>query len=165
METDPAVSAPADFDATFRAHYWPMVRALAVACGDRDVAEDAVQDAFTRAYARWRRISRYDDPPGWIRHVALNRIRDHFRRAERGKRAADRLRARAPETTPGPEPPPGQLEALLGALSRQQRVAVSLFYVEQLSVREVAGAMGITEGAVKYHLHAARAALRDLVGT
>jgi RNA polymerase sigma-70 factor (ECF subfamily) len=62
---------PADFDETFREHYGPMVRSLAAACGDREVAADAVQDAFTRAYARWRRISRYDDPSGWVRHVAL----------------------------------------------------------------------------------------------
>ena len=42
------------------------------------VAEDAVQDAFERAFVHWRRIARYDDPAGWIRHVALNRLRDHL---------------------------------------------------------------------------------------
>ena len=78
------LDGPADFDETFREHYGPMVRSLAAACGDREAAADAVQDAFTRAYTRWRRISRYDSPSGWIRHVALNRLRDHFRREERG---------------------------------------------------------------------------------
>ena len=146
---------PADFDATFRAHYWPMVRALTVACGDREVAADAVQDAFTRAYARWRRIARYDDPAGWIRHVALNRIRDHFRKAERGRRAVEKLSSRTPTEVPGPEPT-GDVTALLDPLSPQQRSAAALFYVEQCSVREIAHAMGLTEGAVKYHLHAAR---------
>ena len=81
----------ADFDAVFRDHYEPMVRALAVATGDREAAADAVQDAFIRALSRWRRISRYDNPAGWVRHVALNRLRDHFRRVERGRRAVDRL--------------------------------------------------------------------------
>jgi RNA polymerase sigma-70 factor, ECF subfamily len=161
-ETGLAESAPADFDATFRAHYWPMVRALAVACGDREVAADAVQDAFTRAYARWRRISRYDDPPGWIRHVALNRIRDHFRKAARGRRAVQRLAGRERAEVPAPEPT-GDVAALLGALSPQQRTAAALFYVEQCSVREIADAMDLTEGAVKYHLHAARAALKGTV--
>jgi RNA polymerase sigma-70 factor (ECF subfamily) len=149
----------ASFDATFRAHYWPMVRALTVACGDQEVAADAVQDGFTRAYARWRRISRYDDPAGWIRHVALNRVRDHFRKVERGRRAVDRLAARTETTVPGPEPRT-DVEALLATLSPQQRTAAALFYVEQCSVREIADAMRLSEGAVKYHLHAARTALK-----
>ncbi len=157
---------PADFDSTFREHYEPMVRSLAVACGDREVAADAVQDAFTRAFVRWRRISRYDDPAGWIRHVALNRLRDHFRRAERGRRAVDRLGGQTPRSVDPPEIPhesaPGLADGL-AALPKQQRIAASLFYVEQLSVLEVASSMGLSEGAVKYHLHAARASLRETV--
>lgn len=162
METEAAAGAPADFDATFRAHYWPMVRALTVTCGDREVAADAVQDAFTRAYARWRRIARYDDPAGWVRHVALNRIRDHFRRAERGRRAVDRLGSQAEHTIAGPEPV-GDVGPLLATLPLQQRTAMALFYVEQCSVREIAQAMELSEGAVKYHLHAGRTALKGLV--
>lgn len=164
METEAAAGAPADFDATFRAHYWPMVRSLTVACGDREVAADAVQDAFTRAYARWRRIARYDDPAGWVRHVAVNRIRDHFRKAERGRRAIARLTAQTTHVVAGPEPP-ADIGALLATLPGQQRTAMALFYVEQCSVREVAHAMGLSEGAVKYHLHAGRTALKDLVNT
>ncbi len=151
-----------DFDETFRASYAPMVRALGLACGDPEAAADAVQDAFTRAYVRWARIGRYDDPAGWVRHVALNRLRDHFRRAERGRRAVERLAGRADATavTPPPELPSGVL-ADLAALPRQQRIALSLYYVEQLSVQEVAHAMDLSEGAVKYHLHAGRAQLRS----
>ena len=162
METEAAAGAPADFDGTFRAHYWPMVRALTVACGDREVAADAVQDAFTRAYARWRRIARYDDPAGWIRHVALNRIRDHYRKAERGRRAVDRLGSQTDQVVPGPEPT-GDVGALLATLPTQQRTAMSLFYVERCSVREIARAMELSEGAVKYHLHAGRTALKSRV--
>ena len=91
------LDGPADFDETFREHYGPMVRSLAAACGDREAAADAVQDAFTRAYTRWRRISRYDSPSGWIRHVALNRLRDHFRREERAGRARTRLAGETPD--------------------------------------------------------------------
>jgi RNA polymerase sigma-70 factor (ECF subfamily) len=155
----------ADFDATFREHYEPMVRGLGLACGDREVAADAVQDAFMRAYARWGRISRYDDPAGWVRHVALNRMRDHFRRATRGRRAVERLIGRGDaDAVPAPEPP-SDITALLGSLPHQQRIAVALYYVEQLSVREVAESMGLSEGAVKYHLHAGRATLREHLET
>ena len=149
-----------DFDQTFRDHYERLVRSLAVACGDREAAADAVQDAFTRAFTRWRRISRYDDPVGWVRYVALNRLRDHFRRAERGRTAVDRLGAQQPQSSSGPEAPDDLLDQL-ATLPRQQRIAVALYYVDELSVREIADAMGLSEGAVKYHLHAGRASLRE----
>jgi RNA polymerase sigma-70 factor (ECF subfamily) len=151
----------ADFDATFREHYESMVRGLGLACGDREVAADAVQDAFMRAYARWGRISRYDDPAGWVRHVALNRLRDHFRSATRGQRAVERLASRGDANPVPPPEPPSDVNVLLDSLPHQQRIAAALYYVEQLSVREVAEAMGLSEGAVKYHLHAGRATLRE----
>jgi RNA polymerase sigma-70 factor, ECF subfamily len=165
MEADPSGGGDADFDTTFRDHYAGMVRSLGLACGDREAAADAVQEAFTRAYVRWRRISRYDDPAGWVRHVALNRLRDHFRRAERGRRAVDRLAGQAAVGADAAPPKAGDEELLnsLVELPRQQRIAVALFYVEQLSVREVAEAMRLSEGAVKYHLHAGRERLRGLI--
>jgi RNA polymerase sigma-70 factor (ECF subfamily) len=52
------------------------------------------------------------------------------------------------------------LMAAVADLPQQQRIAVSLFYVEQLSVREIAASMKLSEGAVKFHLHAGRGALR-----
>jgi RNA polymerase sigma-70 factor (ECF subfamily) len=141
-----------------------MVRSLAVACGDPTVAEDAVQDAFERAFVRWRRIARYDDPAAWIRHVALNRIRDHHRRDTRKHKAVARLTVETETTVPPPEIP-GDVHVLLAQLPQQQRIAAALFYVEGLSVREVATSMKLSEGAVKYHLHAARTALAQRVRT
>ncbi len=137
MHADDAdLDGPADFDETFREHYWPMVRSLSVACGDREAAADAVQDAFTRAYARWRRISRYEHPAGWIRHVALNRLRDHFRHEARGVQARERMAGQADDDgRRAPELPDDALMAAVRNLPPQQQIAVSLFYVEQLSVR------------------------------
>jgi RNA polymerase sigma-70 factor (ECF subfamily) len=159
------LDGPADFDETFREHYWPMVRSLSVACGDREAAADAVQDAFTRAYARWRRISRYEHPAGWIRHVALNRLRDHFRHEARGVRAHERVAGQTTTTVEAPELPDDELMAAVRNLPTQQQIAVSLFYVEQLSVREIAASMTLSEGAVKYHLHSGRGALREWLAT
>ena len=68
--------------------------------------------------------------------------------------------ARAPRPR-WPVPSPARdVAALLATLSPQQRTAAALFYVEQCSVREIADAMNLSEGAVKYHLHAARTALK-----
>ena len=149
-----------DFDDTFRRCYGPMVRSLAVAAGDREVAADCVQDAFTRAYVRWSRVSRLEDPVGWIRHVAVNRMRDHFRRAGRGRRAVERLGGQAQTVAEAPREP-SELAAMLSMLPEQQRIAAALFYVEDLSVSEIASAMRLSDGAVKYHLHAARQSLRS----
>ena len=137
-----------------------MVRSLAVACGDREVAADCVQEAFTRAFVRWGRVSRLEDPAGWVRHVALNKIRDHFRKAERGRRAVERLQADARTVADAPAKP-SDLAERLAALPEQQRIAAALFYVEDLSVAEIAHAMQLSDGAVKYHLHAARTSLRE----
>jgi RNA polymerase sigma-70 factor, ECF subfamily len=167
LPDDTGAPGPADFDDLFRENYWPMVRSLSVACGDREAAADAVQEAFTRAYTRWRRISRYDNPTAWVRHVALNRVRDHFRHEHRGARATIRLAGRAREYAPAPDvgDASDDVATMLATLPAQQRIAASLFYVEQLSVREIADSMKLSEGAVKYHLHAARTALRERLGT
>ena len=155
MTSDEAgTPAPADFDDLFREHYWPMVRSLTVACGDREAAADAVQEAFMRAYTRWRRVSSYDSPAGWVRHVALNRLRDHFRRQARGQVALTRLAGRTTDVEAPTEPADDEVTTMLATLAPQQRIAAALFYVEELSVREVAESMHLSEGAVKYHLHA-----------
>jgi RNA polymerase sigma-70 factor (ECF subfamily) len=146
------------FDAAFAAGYQPLVRSLTVICGDREMAADCVQEAFVKAYTRWGRISRYDEPLAWVRRVAINQARDHGRKHTRGQRAMARLGADEPATIA--EPAAMDLAAVLAELPPQQRIAAALFYVEELSVAEIAVSMKLSEGAVKYHLHAARDRLR-----
>ncbi len=147
-----------DFDQLFELHHPRLVRALTAASGDPQLAADCVADAFERAFVRWRKIARYDDPAGWVRHVAVNRLRDHQRREGRRERALTRLRGGERS-----EPMSGlaEVEDLLGSLPEQQRLSVALHHVAGLPVAEVAAAMGIAEGTVKYHLHAGRQALRS----
>jgi RNA polymerase sigma-70 factor (ECF subfamily) len=64
----PASATERDLDAISQAHS----RRLVALTQDLELAEDLVQEAFCRAVARWRRISTYDDPVGWIRRVAWN---------------------------------------------------------------------------------------------
>ena len=52
---------------------------------------------------------------------------------------------------------------MLAQLPNQQRLALALFYVDELSVAEVARAMRLSEGAVKFHLHQGRARLRQVL--
>ena len=154
-----ATSREADFDAVFQRGYSSLVRALTAICGDRELAADCVQDAFCKAYARWGKISRFDQPIAWVRHVALNSIRDDVRRRNRSRKYLPRI-AQADIASPPDDPAGFELVTVLSELPKQQRVAAALFYIEQLSVAEVAEAMGLSAGAVKFHLHAARENLR-----
>jgi len=173
MQSDTDVDDPLEM--LFRAHYARLVRALTLVSGSREVAADAVQEAFVKAHLHWWRIKRYDDPMGWVRRVAINRLHDVHRRTVREDNAVARLVAQAhPGSTFSPIGNPGddsaavggngfadsQVRDLVADLPRQQRLAVTLFYVEELSVAEVAHAMSVSVGAVKFHLHQGRERLR-----
>ena len=162
--------APSDFDALFLAGYGRLVRSVSYICGDPEVAADCVADAFERAFVRWRKVGQLDDPLGWVRRVAIHRATDVHRRRVRGRRAVLRLGMR-------PEPPSrmaqqvsdsmqfhdSELAAAVAELSQQQRAVVVLHYLDDMSVIEVSAALSLSDGAVKYHLHQARARLRNIL--
>jgi RNA polymerase sigma-70 factor, ECF subfamily len=156
---DYVTAPPTDPETLFRENYTALVGSLAVACGDQEAAADAVQDAFIQLCLHWKRVSKYDNPVAWVRHVAINRLSNQRRSLTR--RAAVLLRLGSQERRSDREPDfRADLEAALERLPMRQRVAVALYYVEDLSVAEVARSMGISEGSVNTHLHRARAALK-----
>jgi RNA polymerase sigma-70 factor (ECF subfamily) len=149
-------SAPqADFDDFFAQHYRATVRLLS-AGGEH--AEDAVQEAFAQAYTRWSKVSAYDRPDAWVLRVAVNRMLNERRRLLRRDRNAHRMLER--EAT-DPASPTDDLAAAILLLPPRQRMALTLRYLADLDIAEVADAMEISAGAVRYHLHEARTALRE----
>jgi RNA polymerase sigma-70 factor, ECF subfamily len=150
----------ADFDELFRSSYERLVRSVTLAIGDADIAADAVQEAFARAHSRWPRVSRIDSPLGWIRTVAINDARDTFRRRQRFDRVRHLIAGHDAETEPTDRHTP--LTDALATLSPQQRIAATLYYLDDLSVVEVARTMKLSEGAVKFHLSKARDQLRSI---
>ncbi len=145
----------ADFDQFFTQHYDQIVRSVTAVAGDRELAADCVQDAFIRAYARWRRINRYDVPAAWVRRVALNRLKDELRSRDRRVAREDRSMTGTAPSTEAVEPDQDVLDAL-ATLPLRQRTAVALHYLDDQPVRRIARIMKISEGAVKYHLSAGR---------
>ena len=145
----------------YDASYRRLVVQLFALTGDLADAEDAVQEAFVKAHLKWRKIGGYDDPIGWVRRVAINHIRDGQRRHARKTRALGRLASRERHTTDPVEP--DEFGRLLAALPTQQRAATALFYVDGLSIAEIAVALDIAEGSVKSHLHDARRRLRPIL--
>ena len=165
-----AMTGRSDFDAFFEAHYGRLVGSLGAAFGDSEAADEAVQDAFIRAYARWSRVRRLDAPAAWVRRVAINRLRDGHRSRLRRERAEDRAAdhgARGVQADPVADGPDqwDVVRRALAYLPERQRIAVALYYVEDLSVRDIAMSMRISEGAVKAHLSQGRSKLAAVLDT
>ena len=145
------------FAAWVRPHL-AVLRALA----DRQVGpssgSDVVQEALLRA---WRRRSTFSPergtPRAWLVGILLDQARRHRLRslrrpdplplAERTASATERI----------------DVERAVARLPRRQRQVVTLHYLADLSVSEVAAVLGIGESSVKTHLGAARSALRALL--
>lgn len=122
--------------------------------GSREVALDATQEAFTRAFVRWRRLRRHDWAGGWVMTTALNLCR------RRGRAPIPVGRAEPATTAPDPTGERVDLQRALATLPARQRQAAILHYLGDLPVSAVAELMQISESAVKSHLHSARGALR-----
>ena len=159
------VEVVATIESLFLAHHGRLVRALTLACGDREVAADAVQEAFVKAHMHWRKVRHYEDPVGWIRRVAINKLRDDHRRLNRKSRALQRLAGQPQTESVEQNGFDSELLTILAQLPRQQRIAMALFYVDELSIAEVAAALNVSEGAVKSYLHEGRARLRRVVAS
>jgi RNA polymerase sigma factor (sigma-70 family) len=155
----------AEFEAFFVAQFERVCRSVGVVCGDQERANDATQEAFIRAYAHWGRIRNYDDVAAWVRRIAIHASYDAGRAELRRRRREDRVNHRADRdverTTDAEQAEHDSALELLSALPDRQRAIAALFYLDDLSVAEIAVALGIAEGTVRFHLTAARQRLRS----
>ncbi|MBB5517864.1 RNA polymerase sigma factor [Amphiplicatus metriothermophilus] len=134
--------------------------------GDAEAAEDAAQEGWADIA---RGLSRLEDAalfPAWALRIVTRRCADGIRRGGRERRAWEAL-AREPES---PDRGAHAIEAradgaplvrALAALPAEQRATVALFYLEDLSVAEIAAALAVPAGTVKTRLMHARRKLRD----
>jgi RNA polymerase sigma-70 factor (ECF subfamily) len=147
-----------DFEAFYRSTHPRVVRSLALAIGNLDEARDAAQEAFTRAYRRWRVVRRADRPESWVYVVAVR----HHRRTTRRPTGAI---GDGPGDGPAVVDPPDiegavTLDRALARLTPRQREMVVLRFHADLPVKDIAEAMGCAEGTVKATLHQALRAMR-----
>jgi RNA polymerase sigma factor (sigma-70 family) len=133
---------------------------------EHEAARDAVQDAWV---AIVRGIRRLDDPAcfaPWVYRIVSNKCADWTRQ---------RQRQRATFTSLAVDPAAKQVSAkdsqdavaaireVIGRLPHEQRAIISLFYVEELSIRDIAEALSIPVGTVKSRLHYARNNLKEVI--
>jgi RNA polymerase sigma-70 factor (ECF subfamily) len=143
----------------YRARLAEFRRVAAAIIGDRDLARDAVQDAFASA-VRGRHGFRGTGPlDGWLWRAVVNA-------------SLTRLRALRPPMPPAPEPSPGdegdeserdRVRGALALLPERQRLVLFLHYFAELDYLTIASALGISSGTVGATLHSARATMRQLL--
>jgi RNA polymerase sigma-70 factor (ECF subfamily) len=145
------------FEAFFRAEHPKLVAFAWALTGDSHAAAELAQEALLRAYRDWAKVAAYDNPGGWIRRVLVNLV------ADRGRRRRSEAAALARVPAPGPvvdlERSTDHWWRAVRALPDGQRAAVALHYLEDMSVADVAAALGISEGTVKTQLSRARQTL------
>jgi RNA polymerase sigma-70 factor, ECF subfamily len=157
-----------DVGRVFREEWGRAVAALTRVLGDLQLAEDAVQDAFTTALERWPRHGEPANPGAWIITAARNRAIDRIRRDQVFARKAELL-ARLEALPAGEDdvsPIPDDRLALVftcchPALAAESRVALTLREVAGLTTTEIAHAFLVAEPAMAQRLVRAKKKIRD----
>jgi RNA polymerase sigma-70 factor (sigma-E family) len=163
-----AAEARTAVTALYQVHAVGLIRLAVVMIGDRQAAEDVVQEAFCGLFRRWAQLADKDKALSYVRSSALNGCRSELRRRIRIERRASRDAAAADAESAeylaliGEEH--REVLAALRRLPRRQREALVLRFYLDLSEPEIAAAMGITPGTVKSTTSRALAALGRLLG-
>ena len=145
---------------------WSRLFRLAyVLTGDERNADDLLQSALERTYARWSRVSRMDAPEAYVRKLMLSTLISTRRRPGWSR---EWLRDVLPDRAL-PAPDAGVVNhellwPLVCALPERQRAVVVLRYYEDLSEAQTAEVLGCAPGRVKSQTHEAMRALRRGLG-
>jgi DNA-directed RNA polymerase specialized sigma24 family protein len=152
-----------EFQEFYRASRDVCLRAVLASVGDRQLAEDLVAEAFTRAWMSWHSVSRHPAPRAWIVRTALNTRVSWWRRRRREVALNDGHEV-ADTTAGGPGLDPTLLTALRRLPQRQREVIAFRVFLD-LDTRTTAKVLGIAPGTVTAHLSRAVTTLRDLLVT
>lgn len=135
--------------------------ALAVTGNSHDAA-DAVQDALVAICARWRRLSQQGRPDAYARRVIVHRQISWWRKIGRRESAVE-----LPDVADRSDPASGDVilaARLLRTLPAQQRAAVVLRYLEDLSFTDIAAVLGCPESTARSYVRRALGRLREQLG-
>lgn len=141
------------------------IAAAFVVVGNRERAEEIVQEALSRAAQRWDEVGALDLPGAWVRKVVVNEAISVWRSMQRETAAMCRHVSLA--EPPGHMDPSSDAElwAAVRRLPEDQCRAIALYYGADASMAEVAEELGATVTATKTLLFRARGTLRQLLST
>jgi RNA polymerase sigma factor (sigma-70 family) len=147
-----------EFTEFYRSERDRCLRAVLAGVGDRQLAEDLVAEAFTRAWVSWPKVSRHPAPCAWIVRTALN-IRVSWWRRRRREVALDGAFEVEDIMAGDPGLDPALLTVLRQLPQRQREVIVFRVFLD-LDTGATAKALGMAPGTVTAHLSRAVATLR-----
>ena len=133
----------------------PRLREALTATIGSEAGRDATADALAYGWEHWSRVSRLENPAGYLYAVGRNNQRRRYRRRRRVLMPVD------PERTPWVEP---ELPAALAALPDQQRIVVVLLHCFEWTMSEVADLLGVSKSTVQSHAERGIARLRSRMG-
>lgn len=153
------------FERFYRDEHARLVGLALTFVPDHHAAKDLVQEAFIRTFRHWSYVSMMERPGAWTRRVLVNLCIDAARRRRREVEVNRRA-----GTEPLAEPVAQELDAATSVfwsaaaqLPELQRSALALFYVDDLSVAEIAEVLHVHPGTVKTSLFRARRRLARLL--
>jgi RNA polymerase sigma-70 factor (ECF subfamily) len=165
IEGDPVGTASdVDTDAAeqlFKTTYPKLAGWVRRLVDDEETAHEIAAEAFVRLLARWTRV---ESPQSYLYMIATNLVRDHWRKAERERRA---IRSVTVATALDDVAYPAQdvdVRNLLASLPPRLRDPFLLHYYGGFPIREVAALLHRPEGTIKADLFAARAKLKSALG-
>ena len=152
----------AAFDALYSGSVRRLVGQVYAMTGDLAESQDCVHEAFVRAWQHRKRLLVDGNPEGWVRTTAWRLAISRWRRATASVGAYRRHGVPTDVVQPAPLDP--DLADALRGLAPDQRRAVVLFYLCDLSVASIAQETGTRPGTVRVQLSRGRAALAQALG-
>lgn len=149
--------------AEFFRRAWPtLFRMIYAVAGDVGSAEDALQSAFAKAYASWRKVSSADDSEAYVRRMAINELLGVRRRSwwKSERSVAETPPSEDAHSHESALVERDELWRIVLSLPVRQRAVIVLRYYEDLSEKEIAAALGCSRGTVKSQASAALTTLR-----
>ncbi len=132
--------------------------------GDWHLAEDLVQEALGRIYARWSRVAAADEPAAYAQTVLLRTFLSHRRRRSSTERPTDRTEMPDDAANESDLPLRVALMDALGRLDRIDRAVVVLRYWDDLDAPATGALVGLSPAAVRTRCSRALGRLREVLG-
>lgn len=152
-----------EFDRFYGESFNRLVGHIYAMCGNLAEAQDAVQEAFVRAWDHRSKLDPANNPEGWVRTTAYRLAVSRWRKARRAFRQPDR--AVEYKTPVEPNPESLAISRALAQLPEAQRRAIVLHHLCDMRVEDVAVEVGAPTGTVKARLSRGRATLATLLNT
>ena len=177
MVTEQEIAAE-EFSAVVTKHRPQIFRFLLSSTRDVDLAETLTQECFLKAHRHWASFRGESSAMTWLMRIAINLQKDHWRNRRmqfwRLTQSHSVDLAEASEWLPSGERSVEQqlmakervrqVSKAVEGLSERQRTVFLLRYVDEMDLKEIAGATGLNEGTVKAHLSRALARVRAELG-